>query len=412
MQKKLYAVLTFVFLGIAVGLIVISRLAEPAGPASPRSSTQIAGGSLRSGLPTGEPEERGLPIDEMGDGEYATGATSVWGSNGLVLGMSSDVPSLDELPTIDEIPWSISTATSAFRRLSARRCDLLKPPSAVQPPLVRPSGERPSAVGRVPAFTIGLKVDPLAEASLPQLSGQRIKDYMAGHRLAISPPIYHSPTNGYYLGTDVRAAFYALDAPDTVAVPEQLIATAVRDLRVVGLIDSGSDSSAALDPLMGGDNSSLGRTLLLEFKFKQDDGQATSSQIELVLIHLLRSAPGQTPQLAVFATDKGRTELHELLLPPVTDVRRDPSLTGTVRFDDYKLAGLYPSKPVVTGVRLNSRRSISAELFRKTMQGGSYDETLSVSEMLDNLHEQDGSEVFSGLGDSSAASETAASDSL
>ena len=390
-MQKIYAALTFALLAVAAVIIVGAKLTEPnSSAASTGRDTQIDGEPLRatrtggadiSGELSGSSDPTTVPTDL--DPAAATGR---WGDGGLVVGMASTVPRLDELPQIDGIPWSVSKAVRAFRQLESRQCSLLAPGSAVQPPLMRPDGKRPSVVGRLPAFTIGLAVDPLAKDSLPKMSASRIVEYMEGHRLAIAPPIYHSPETGYYLGNDVRAAFYSIDDTEKTTAPESLIAVAVRNLRVIGLVKPEDDGLPISTPTAD-DGSELGRTLLLEFQFKKDSPSGPKSEIELVIIHLLDTPPGQTPRLAVFATDESREEIHELILPGTADVVSAPSLTGTVRFDDFTVMGLYPDKPVVTGVRLNSRQSISADMFRKTQEGANGDTKLSVADMLDNLHQ-------------------------
>ena len=389
-MQKIYAALTFAFLAVAAVIIVGAKLSQPDSAASAIRDTQIDGEPLRATRTgganiSGEISGRSASTTVPSDIDPAA-ATGRWGDGGLVVGMASTVPRLDELPQIDGIPWSVSKAVKAFRQLESRQCSLLAPGSAVQPPLMRPDGNRPSVVGRLPAFTIGLSVDPLAKDSLPKMSASRIIEYMETHRLAIAPPIYHSPEAGYYLGNDVRAAFYSVDDTESTTAPESLIAVAVRNLRVIGLVKPESDGLPISTPAAD-DGSELGRTLLLEFQFKKDSVGGPKSEIELVLIHLLKTPPGQTPRLAVFATDNSREELHELILPGTSDVVSAPSLTGTVRFDDYTVMGLYPDKPVVTGVRLNSRQSLSADLFRQTQKGVDGDAKLSVAAMLDNLHQ-------------------------
>ena len=386
MQKKLFATLTFVFLAIAAGIIVKDKLdngqtiagllgMESRGEVLPESTGDEAS-ALEGTIATSSADPLAGPGSVLDEG----GVTAVWGTSDLVVGVSSEVPTLGDLPKIEDIPWTAREASANFRQLTANRCDLLEPGTPVQPPLTQPSGDRAVPVGRLAAFTIGLAVDPRAEAGLPTLTKSRIIGYMTDHRLAICPPIYFDPEQGYYLGNDVRAAFFSVDNPGTVVAPEPLISAAVRNLRVIGLVQP--------DDQIAGSQAALGRTLLLEFKFEKDedgDGEV-EPEFELLFIHLLPTVVGQPPRIAVFATDKGRQEVHELDVRPASDVQSAAAVVGTVRFDDFTLAGQYPAKPVVTGVRLSSRQSLSSELFRKTMNGLTDEDARSIPTMLDELH--------------------------
>lgn len=393
MSQRVYMVFTFVLLGISAGALANRYVLPDLLDSSAESTAGEAGsavasesGSLTaSGAPTGSADRLDVPpLGEPAEGSAygglfggrASTADIEWSDSSLVVGIPATVPMGSSLPTVRDMPWSLRDAGQAFRGRRVESAELVPSGNPVQTELARPGEGAAAALGRVLAFTVGLKVDPLARGDIPQVSRGQIETYLDNHLLSIQPSLYVRADGSYFLGPTVRAAFFDRSDSDRTTDPESMIATAVREFRAIGLYDDGSEQP--------------GRTLVLEFRY--DSGQtgrlgggSARKEYELLLIHLMKTEPGEDPKLTAFATGDGRQTLHALDVSNPLRAGGTPAVTATIRFDDFTMMGLYPAKPVVTGVRHASVASVSAEQFRTIVNGLGSTEPVPMTEALDRL---------------------------
>lgn len=392
MQQKFYSVMTVVFLAAAVLGIVHSKMNEGESYGEFFERKFASKTVVVENDPTGEQMPVATyegPMDA--DGNYVSpsdqlantrapkrGKTSdngsgsrKWSDTELVVGVSSNVPDLTQVTRVEDIPWNYSAIRSQYSQLSSTPCEIMEPGSDVAPPLLRPSQTGTNAIGRLPAFTIGLKIDPKADAELPAMTGDRIRKYVDDHRLAITVPVYSTAGEGYFLGPDVRAAFFNNSNPMKSIAPEPIVAAAVRNLHVIGYVG-------------GGHGAASGRTLMLGFRFVQDDPtseKGTRLEYEFLLVHLLDGEEGDFPRLTVFTSQDGRARFNELDL---SDPIGKPSIASTIRFADFTMAGLYPAKPIVTGIRPAARLSVPAQTVQQMFEVATSPNPMP--EVLEDLH--------------------------
>ena len=380
MSQRVYMVATFLLLGVSAAALanryVLPNLGKEApvaeggslagGPAAEGGS--VYGGSFGT---LGEAGEDAMPLSGR-----ASVAEIEWSDSTLAVGIPTTVPDAASLPTVEDLPWSLREAGEAFRGRRAEPAELVPPGGPVVAPLSRGVAGSDSALGRVPAFTVGLKVDPLARRDIPSVSRGAIDGYMDDHLLMIQPTLYRDASGRVFLGPTVRAAFFARDDPSETVEPEGMIAAAVRQFRAVGLYE---DEGVA-----------PGQTLVLEFRYISGEsgrvGGTGRQEYELLFIHLMGGADGDgEPRLTAFATGEGRQTLHALDVSNPLRAGGTPAVTATVRFDEFTTMGLYPAKPVVTGVRHAAVASIPSERFRAIMNGEGGAEPVPLPEMLDRL---------------------------
>lgn len=295
----------------------------------------------------------------------------------LVVGAMGAVPAREQIPAISEVPWLESEVNRAFAQAADRACRLLVPDTAVSPPLSRPGTGRRGVIGRVPAVTVGLEVDRDAQAKLPQASRGAIEAYLRDHRLAITPIIYQDESGTPYFGADSRAAFYPVSRPTTTIKAEPMIEDAVSRFRALGLLREGSEST--------------GRTLVMAFRFTQTEKDRISRAerpievTELFFLHLTSDSPEKTPRLEVFATSDSRQNLHRLMTQDSIIQQPLPVLSATIRFENFVLMGLYPSNPVVTGVRQRSSGVMSADTVLKLTKYAAEEDRITFERLLDEF---------------------------
>lgn len=368
-HQWIFAVLTFVLLGISTFALVQDYLSEPPETLSALNETSL--------LPTTSLDETAYEADDL-EGEEGDLELPQMTDSALAVGVSSDVPSPDRMPTFDEIPWSARESAAAFRDARNRSCQMLPPDSPVLTPLSRGQDGRASAVGRVHGFTVGLMFDPLHRSELPTTTGGRILDYLDSHTLAVQAPVYRDQEGRFFFGPEAKAAFFERRKPTRTVEPESLISRAVREFRVVGLYQT--------------DDVAAGRTLMLAFRYDADDSDTLISgaaskprkEHELLFLHLLPQADREgRPQIVAFATSDGRASIHDLSQPSFRS--STPSITATIRFGDYTL-GVLPAQPIVTGIRQAARQSLSTERFRSLMNGLTSGEPILLPQLFDAFH--------------------------
>ena len=362
-QQWIFAVLTFVLMGVSIAALVQNSLKEKPLVGTPLEESTL----LETTTMGGDAAPDAAAVAE------AAADVQTFTDSALAVGVSSSVPSPDKLPSISKLPWSSREATEAFRIARGRPAELLPSGAPVLPPLARGEMGEASAIGRMTGFTVGLTIDPLHRGDLPTISKGRILDYLDSHTMAIQAPVYRDRGGRFFFGADAKAAFFERKNIDRTIDPQSLILKAVREFRILGIWKTERVQSA--------------RTLVLAFRYDADvselitGGSGIRKEHELLILHLLpESDRDGRPQVVAFATSDGRQTLNTLTLPSLRSTT--PSVIATIKFGEFQLGAL-PSKPIVTGIRQSGRTSISASEFRAAMAGS---DAMTLTQALDALH--------------------------
>jgi len=296
----------------------------------------------------------------------------------LVVGVMGATPAIDQIHSIAAVPWLESEINRAFNQSADSACQLLLPDTPVKPPLTRQPVGRRGVMGRMAALTVGLEIDSAAELKLPQASSGAIRGYLSDHRLAIEPIVFQDEQGKPYFGTDCRAAFYPVAYPTSTVKSEPMIEDAIGRFRAIGILREGSTAD--------------GRTLVMAFRYVDSsakEGLITAKPrdvTELLFLHLSAGSTDKLPLLEVFATSDSRQNLHRLTVDGAS-VLQDPQATisASIRFDSFVLMGLYPAKPVVTGIRQRSSGVISFETIKKLTTASDEKDRMTFQSLLDQF---------------------------
>ena len=268
---------------------------------------------------------------------------------------------------------------------------MLVPGAAVTPAHSEPPQGRTATLGRVPAITVGLKMNSAGRQKLPTVTRGQVDDYFRKHRLSIQPIVYRDASGQHYFGTDCQAAFFELDRPGIAVKSEPMIELAVKRFRTLGII-------MPQENLSTGDDAA--RTLVMAFTFDQSDstisnlGGRNRTSTELLLFHLplaethdLSSGAmrHQKVPIEVFITSDERTNLHRLDTVGARVNAPTPTISADIRFDKMVLLGLYPAEPVVTDMHYQSAGSLPMTTLHRLTDGSNNQEAVSVSDVLDRF---------------------------
>jgi len=294
----------------------------------------------------------------------------------LAVGVLGATPDRDQIHTISELPWLDSEANRAFNESRDFACELLIPDTAVKPPMTRPSQGRSGLLGRIPTATVGLEVDEASKLKMPRASRGAIEAYLRDHRLVIEPTVYQDERGQAYFGTDCRAAFYQTAYPTITVKAEGMIDEAIGRFRALGVLRE--------------DPESFGRTLVMAFRFIQQEGTMKSigspqPVTELMFFHLAMNETGNLPSIQVFVTSDSRQSLHRLTKDASIIDEPMPMISATIRFEKFILMGLYPANPIVTGVRQRSAAVMSRDTIRKLTTTGAVEDRLTFQQLLDQF---------------------------
>ncbi len=284
------------------------------------------------------------------------------------------------LPKLREIPWLKQDVVVAFREASNRACGLLPSGVRVSSSMSPANVEHTLFKGRQTAFTVGLKMDPLARKELPAVSKGTIESYLEDHSLAVQPEIVRT-SEGYSFTGAVQCAFYVKRTPTLTVDPEKMISEAVMGFRVLGIFDEAIEGMKVESP---------GRTLILAFQFnKMDTSLATTivqkvEEYELLFIHLPENVSGDKPVITAFATADGREKLEQLETLDPEKVASYASIMANIRFEDFKMMGIYPANPIVTGIFNRTVSTMPVETL-KLMMVSRDGESTELSRILDRL---------------------------
>jgi hypothetical protein len=280
------------------------------------------------------------------------------------------------IPLLKQLPWSEPDIASAFKQSLGRSCRLLPPGTEVFPSQLNLAKSDAGAnTRRLLALTVGLKVDAAARNQLPKLSKGAIESYLDQNLLAIQPDVVRNAAGDVSFTGLVRSAFFARSSPRNTRDAEAMINDAVGQFRVLGAI-----------PAEG--RPDLIKTLVLAFSYTRDEGNTTglvtaTPEFELLILHLLEKSARSEPEIAVFATTDGRETFQEIDVPKTL---LTPSVTASIRFDSFKMMGLYPADPIVTGVRNRTRSSVPIAAFRSRLEGTQGQPQQSLADLLEDFH--------------------------
>ncbi len=311
----------------------------------------------------------------------------------LRMGRIGSTPTRDDVASINALPLMESQVRRLYKQAKDQSCRILPPGSAVVATLQTPKQGDSCTIGRVPAITIGLEMDPAGRSKLPKVTLGQVDDYFARHRLSIQPIVYCDASGQYYFGTDCQAAFFEVQRPSVALSPEPMIHSAVDRFRALGVMAS-ADSTL--------EDESNGRTLVMAFTFEKSDDTISSiarserEANELILFHLPRNEPTDPGSssvqaardgipLQVFITSDNRRNLHRLDLQDSKVSSALPSISAEIRFDKMVLMGLYPAEPVVTKIDFRSAGIISMESVGRMMTPTVDDTSMSLGEILDQF---------------------------
>lgn len=320
----------------------------------------------------------------------------------LRVGVIGSTPDRNEVTMIDSLPTNESTIRRAYRDSESRACRMLIPGASVSPP--RSSSPMGSAgtFGRMSAMTIGLELDAAGRSKLPAVIRRQVENYLAQHRLSVQPVLYHDSQGQLYFGTDCQAAFFEIDRPGLAVKAEPMIESSVKRFRALGVVGSGATVGSEVGSLNS--LAVLGRTLAMAFQFEKAESTTAFASdrsrfaTELMLLHIPAGSTVNNPEVQLFITSDDRKTLHRLNTRGERLNSPMPTISADVRFEKTILMGMYPSDPVVTGMRYRSEGVVSMEMIgRMTSESKSDDGTtqkMSVTEVLDQFGVLSGGQEF------------------
>ncbi len=296
----------------------------------------------------------------------------------IVSAENLELPPL-KAPWLKSIPWEDWELRRAFVQASSRFCRLLPSGTSVNEDFRPKNVERTVFEGRPTVFKIGLEVDPLARGKLPVMSKSTIEGYLDDHLLAIQPVVLKT-AKGFSFTGEVRCAFFDRHSPTRTLEPEAMIATAVREFRVLGVYDE-----------TGNDDVKLARTLVMAFRFMKQENELNLviskpvEAFEMMIIHLSDSQESSPAQTLSFATAENRKDLQLLSLAAGSASIEEPSVKANIRFEKFHTMGMYPADPVVTGIRNRVVATMPLDDFQKQLQPLENSKTVMLSEILEQF---------------------------
>lgn len=288
------------------------------------------------------------------------------------------------LPQLKMIPWAQDKITELFEKAAANHCCEMYGaneeifPETMDFRLTANPNEK-----RLPAFSVALTMSREVQESLPRLSRKRIISYLDKHVLVLQSAVRRSPQGGLSLGTRLGAGLCLTSKPSKTLKAEPMIASAVSDFRTLGYYQSTGSNA---------DDSQ--RTLVLAFRYvvadsESEDGpeaEKATEEFELIFLHIPTPSAAESDNMVVFATSDGRTRFHALAASDPNTLTHSPTIVASVRFDHFKYFGLYPTRPVVTGLNLRSRLSVPAEEIQTRLSADSRKGAVSLWQLLNEMH--------------------------
>ena len=386
-------------MAVAVAGLLAFSVMRPGAP-------QATGATENS--PTPGSKKKPVSLEDLSLGSFATNASGEQNEEGtsyassmsdspskltLRVGLIGSTPDRNEVTTIATLPIKESVIRRAYRDSESRACRMLIPGASVSPPRSMSMTGRAGTFGRISALTIGLELDSAGRSKLPAVVRGQVDSYFSKHRLSVQPVLYHDKQGQLYFGTDCQAAFYKINSPGISVKAEPMIETSVSRFRAIGVVGSGSVVGS--DAVALNSAGVLGRTLAMAFQFEKAESTAAFASdrsrfaTELMLLHIPAGSTVENPEVQLFITSDDRKTLNRLNTRGERLNSPMPTISADVRFEKTILMGLYPSDPVVTGMRYRSEGVVSMEMIdRLTSQAKSDSDAskaMSVTEVLDQF---------------------------
>ena len=382
------------------GLLAFSAVRPGGSGSSGQGSSDSAGGTSAS-----RENKKPVSLNDLSLGSFGVDATEDTDASDessghqstskltLRVGVIGSTPDRDEVTTIKSLPIKETLVRRAYRDSKSRACRMLIPGASVSPPRSTSVNGIAGTFGRMSAMTIGLQLDAAGRSKLPAVVRGQVDNYFAKHRLSVQPVLYHDKQGQLYFGTDCQAAFFKIDSPGMTVKAEPMIETSVKRFRALGVVGSGDLTEPEAVALNSG--AILGRTLAMAFQFEKAESTTAFASdrsrfaTELMLLHIPDGSTVDNPEIQLFITSDDRKTLHRLNTRGERLNSPMPTISADVRFEKTILMGMYPSDPVVTGMRYRSEGVVSMDVIDR-MTGrqksdGEVSKSLSVTEVLDQF---------------------------
>ena len=333
------------------------------------------------------------------------GESLLTASSLLLTGVSSNVPHAADIPVMREIPWTLQELGREFRRAGNQMsCSMLEPGIQVIQPIAEPMEGTERALGRQVVFAMSLGIDPAASSTLPRVTRGAIESYLESHQMTIQSVFYQDEKGQMFFGPQVRAGFVAVASPERTTEPEAMITVSIKELRTLGVY---WDQETEFEPAMA-------RTLVLAFRYTLQTSvlgtgkSAATQEYELLFLHLEKDSTPGHPNVSVFATSNGRTELNLLDAVDPTSAQQTAVIAARIRFGEFNMMGMYPANPIVTGVYHQAKLSLPVDSFKALLEGFASGAPRSLSDVLDELCGRNVNHIL-GSTDNAASAPDAAS---
>jgi hypothetical protein len=240
--------------------------------------------------------------------------------------------------------------------------------------------KNPRPAIRYGIITVGLTMDSGDKADLPAVSRNKILDYMEQHYVSIQVRMRRDLVTGkQYFHHRPLAATAGFRGTRMTQPFEQLVTTAVRDFRSVGLFTKVAPDERKPEDL---------RTLVLMFRNTVlKAGARTTSQFEYAFVRGRESGRDDRMTSHVFVTSNERTQL--VYLSPYHRPSRpeDCSIRGSVVITDFDKTGVFPKESATRSYRLDARRVFPVENIeeycnKNNLKGGFFDNVDTVLDVL------------------------------
>jgi len=283
-----------------------------------------------------------------------------------------------DLKTISVLPMTQQQVALAFDRSVADACEQLPKDEPLEmrsfTPYLTDRDRRAPKDKQLPAtrqsvLSVGLEFSPEDRATLPNISGGQIADYLQRNCVLIQARVrkdlldrklyfHHRPlaATAQYRGSRVSHAF------------EPIVAASIRDFHGIGLFVEETRILKA-EKL---------RTLVLIFKNKVLTSRTSSRTSEQYEFAFIRGREAKIPDRLdyhLFVTTDDRKTLH--YMNPYLQPQRPAqcSILGSIAVIDYDSTGLYPKESATRSFKLSKRATFTAEQIdsfceQKELQGG------------------------------------------
>jgi len=291
------------------------------------------------------PRMRAILMDGTGSSAVGDAASPPGGRANvrrLSVGVINKATAINELPTIEAVPWQSDELRSAYKAAEGFEVQMLGEGMPVKASLVDEATGVCRTTGRLSALTIGLDIDADSKSKLPSVTRLQIIEYLRDHEIALQPLVHQTDAGKLYFGGVCYAAFYDVAVNQTTIDPEPLVQQSISRIRVLGVL--------------GGEHAEDARTLVMAIRYAVTEtpsfnqSRQAKYENELLFFHLSPASTAEIPLLSVFISSDNREYLHRLSSGNENTTHGTALMMTTIRFDSFVMMGIYPAEPVVTGV--------------------------------------------------------------